>query len=251
MQEAAAAGTWAQGGAGCFLDILPLTEGTPVERRRVGAAPAPFLPAAPTAGAADGPFGPRRPPTVHWPDREGLGSGSGGFLRHAGPGTRAEGWRGSPGGQATLCQPSLLSASRCCGHQGSQPELVAARPLQHRLQSSEGPLLHPLPLPAPGGAQNTTSRPRSLPSLPLNPHLLHSAPCPQVNQGMVWLQMTSPPRTFADTPFGFLIGPERPCPALPSQPTAWPAWPCLPGEPVTCHPEGFRALPPRPVRGPP
>lgn len=79
MREAAAAGTWAQGGAGCFLDILPLTEGASVERRRVGAAPAPFLPAAPTAGAADRPLGPRRPPTVHWPDREGLGSGSRGW----------------------------------------------------------------------------------------------------------------------------------------------------------------------------
>lgn len=90
MWEAVGAGTWAQGGAGCFLDILPLTEGAPVERRRVGAAPAPFLPAAPTAGTADGPLGPRRPPTVHWPDREGLGSGSGGFLKHAGPGDGSE-----------------------------------------------------------------------------------------------------------------------------------------------------------------
>lgn len=80
MQEAVAAGTWAQSGAGCFLDILPLTEGAPVERCRVGAAPAPFLPATPTAGAADGPLSPRRPPTVHWADREGLGSGSGSFL---------------------------------------------------------------------------------------------------------------------------------------------------------------------------
>lgn len=116
MREAAATGTWAQGGAGCFLDILPLTEGAPVERCRVGAAPAPFLPAAPTAGAADGPLRPRRPPTVHWPDREGLGSGSGGFLRHAGSGAEAGGHRGcelergglrlcrvrGPGGEAML-----------------------------------------------------------------------------------------------------------------------------------------------------
>lgn len=80
MREVAASGTWAQGGAGCFLDILPLTEGAPVERRRVGAAPAPFLPAAPTAGAADRPLSPRRPPTVHWPDREGLGQGAGASL---------------------------------------------------------------------------------------------------------------------------------------------------------------------------
>ena len=85
MREVAAAGTWAQGGAGCFLDILPLTEGAPVERRRVGAAPAPFLPAAPTAGAADRPLSPRRPPTVHWPDREGLGQGAGASF----PGARA------------------------------------------------------------------------------------------------------------------------------------------------------------------
>lgn len=140
----------------------------------------------------------------------GQGAGASSDVLAQGPGQRLE---GKPGGQATLCQLSLLSTSRCCGHQGSQPELVAPRPLQHRLQPSEGQLLHPLPLPAPGGAQNTTSRPRSLPSLPLNPHLLHSAPCPHVSQGMVWLQMTSPPCTFADTPFGFLIGPERPCPA--------------------------------------
>lgn len=125
MQEAAAAGTWAQGGAGCFLDILPLTEGAPVERRRVGAAPAPFLPAAPTAGAADGPLGPRRPPTVHWPDREGLGSGSGGFLRHAGPGTRAGGPEGKPrrGGHTVPTAPSFhLQVLRTLG----QPVLTCS-----------------------------------------------------------------------------------------------------------------------------
>lgn len=128
--EAAAAGTWAQGGAGCFLDILPLTEGTPVERRRVGAAPAPFLPAAPTGGTADGPLGPRRPPTVHWPDREGLGQGAGAFsdMPAQGPGRErpraAAMQEGSPGGEATLCPvpPELgsthsmaCSASGCSG----------------------------------------------------------------------------------------------------------------------------------------
>lgn len=139
MREAAATGTWAQGGAGCFLDILPLTEGTPVERRRVGAAPAPFLPAAPTAGAADGPLGPRRPPTVHWPDREGPGSGSGGLPQThwpRGQGRRVQGlrlcWEGSPGQEAILCPPPLgsvcstvHSASGHCGRSG-QPALTAA-----------------------------------------------------------------------------------------------------------------------------
>lgn len=111
MQEAVAAGTWAQSGAGCFLDILPLTEGAPVERCRVGAAPAPFLPAAPTAGAADGPLSPRRPPTVHWPDREGLGSGSGGFLRHAGPRDGAGGQRACElGVSGPLCWGMLRRA---------------------------------------------------------------------------------------------------------------------------------------------
>lgn len=119
MQEAVAAGTWAQSGAGCFLDILPLTEGAPVERCRVGAAPAPFLPATPTAGAADRPLSPRRPPTVHWPDREGLGSGSGGFLRRAGPREGAGGQRAYEPGA------SGLSLSR------RSPE--------------EGPSLHPGP----------------------------------------------------------------------------------------------------------
>lgn len=166
MWEAAAAGTWAQGGAGCFLDILPLTEGTPVERRRVGAAPAPFLPAAPTAGAADGPLGPRRPPTVHWPDREGLGSGSGGFLRYAGPGARGQEGRGAvswkwagcgcAGKEAlegSLCWPpgpdstcaTAPSPSRL-GKRWGQPALVAASML---LQSRPQFFMKATPAPAP------------------------------------------------------------------------------------------------------
>lgn len=170
MREAAATGTWAQGGAGCFLDILPLTEGAPVERCRVGAAPAPFLPAAPTAGAAHGPLSPRRPPTVHWPDREGLGSGSGGLPQTRWPrgqGRKAQGlrlcWEGSPGGEAMLCPLPLgsacftaHSASGYCGRAGKPALTAAPRPSGSHPSLSQGQLPHALPVPAPGGAQGTT-----------------------------------------------------------------------------------------------
>lgn len=151
MQEAVAAGTWAQSGAGCFLDILPLTEGAPVERCRVGAAPAPFLPATPTAGAADGPLRPRRPPTVHWPDREGLGSGSGGFLRHAAP-------RDGAGGQRAL-EPGLNGQRLCrekpwgvgVGQAWAAGPQRLAEPSDTLLSALMGQLLADLPLPALGG----------------------------------------------------------------------------------------------------
>lgn len=147
----AAAGTWAQGGAGCFLDILPLTEGTPVERRRVGAAPAPFLPAAPTAGAADGPLGPRRPPTVHWPDREGLGSGSGGVSSDTlaqGPGQEGRGavsWKwvdcGCAGEEALEGSPCLCSpAPRAWQYPLHSP--FSQQVLQALGAASPGPVFH-------------------------------------------------------------------------------------------------------------
>lgn len=176
--EAAATGTWAQGGAGCFLDILPLTEGTPVERRRVGAAPAPFLPAAPTGGTADGPLGPRRPPTVHWPDREGLGQGAGASsdMPAQEPGRERPGaaavQEGSPGGEATLCPgPPELGSTRStarlpAGVWGNRPNCSSWDPrLRPQLFTPMTPA--PPPLSAPGDTQGPVAFPRLL----LSPHL--------------------------------------------------------------------------------
>lgn len=212
MQEAAAAGTWAQGGAGCFLDILPLTEGAPVERRRVGAAPAPFLPAAPTAGAADGPLGPRRPPTVHWPDREGLGSGSGGFLRHAGPGARAGGLAGKPwrGGYTVPTAPP--STSRRCGHQGSQSSRAAPRPLQLRPQPSAfrgGNACIPSLCLLLGAPRTLPPAPGRLPTLPLNPHLT-GLPTHRPATGRCDHRCPAHPHLRPDTPSGSPMGTGRP-----------------------------------------
>lgn len=93
-------GTWAQGGAGTFLQALAFAGGPAVEGRRVGAAPAPLLPAAAAGGAAGRPLCPRRPATVHCRHR------------HASPapappphgpcsreGWRATGWGGDTGRQ--------------------------------------------------------------------------------------------------------------------------------------------------------
>lgn len=219
MQEAVAAGTWAQSGAGCFLDILPLTEGAPVERCRVGAAPAPFLPATPTAGAADGPLRPRGPAPVHWPDREGLGSGSGGFLRHAGPreGQEAKGLAlGVSGLLPAGRKPHILypSLGKCqggglsCGSQGTSTWNPAP----------QGQLPDDLPLPALGGLRlcGSTS---------------HSGDRDWVPNKDDWLCSSAPPLVLRCAPHS-----QRPttCPIslprctsslLPSQAAVRAAWP--------------------------
>lgn len=57
--------TWAEGGAGDLLERLPITEGTTVEWRRVGACPGALLPAPATAVVARRPLRPGGPATVH------------------------------------------------------------------------------------------------------------------------------------------------------------------------------------------
>lgn len=57
--------TWAHGGAGSLLEGLALTEGTSVERGRVGAGPRALLPAAATAVRAGRPLCPAGPATIH------------------------------------------------------------------------------------------------------------------------------------------------------------------------------------------
>lgn len=151
-EAAAASGTWAQRGAGCFLDILPLTEGAPVERRRVRAAPAPFLPATPTAGAADGPLRPRGPPTVHWPDREGLGSGSGGSPPRWPQGARAGGHGGLAPGHR-LGAGAVLGAGfqRVGAHAEPRPPTTTPQPLPPGVLSVWG-APRDFPFDAPPGA---------------------------------------------------------------------------------------------------
>lgn len=62
--------TWTQRVTGQFLDGLTLTDGSSVQRRRVGAAARPLLIATPTATATHRPLGPRRPAAVHCTGKE-------------------------------------------------------------------------------------------------------------------------------------------------------------------------------------
>ena len=58
--------TWAQCGAGHSLEGWALTEGSSVQRGRVGAAASSALPAPPAPGVTLRPLSPRRPTSAHW-----------------------------------------------------------------------------------------------------------------------------------------------------------------------------------------
>lgn len=84
--------TWTGGHTGTFLDVLPLAGRASVQRRGVGAASAPLLPATPTHSTAGRPGGPRGPAAVDCQTNTGVvGVGWGGSGEVRGEGRMDEG----------------------------------------------------------------------------------------------------------------------------------------------------------------